>query len=114
MGNNKTTKTALGIDENIAGLLCYVLGFITGIVFLVLEKENKFVRFHAIQSLATFGALFVISIVIGSIPFIGVIISPLIGILGLILWLLLMYKAFKGERFKLPVVGDFAEKQISK
>lgn len=109
-----TTKTSMGLDENIEGLLCYVLGFITGIVFLVLEKENKFVRFHAMQSLTTFLALFVISVVIGWIPFIGVIISPLIGILGLILWLLLMYKAFKGERFKLPVVGDFAEKQISK
>jgi len=90
------------------------LGFITGIVFLVLEKENKFVRFHAIQSLATFLPLFVISIVIGWIPFIGVIISILIIPLGLILWLLLMYKAYKGERFKLPVVGYFAEKQINK
>ncbi len=114
MENNKTTKTALGISENIEGLLCYVLGFITGVVFLVLEKENKFVRFHAMQSLATFLVLFVISTVIGWIPFIGLIISFLIGILGLILWLLLMYKAFKGERFKLPLVGDFAEKQISK
>ena len=109
MENN---KTALGLDENIAGLLCYVLGWITGIVFLVLEKENKFVRFHAMQSLATFLPLFIISMVIGIIPIIGPIISTLITLLGLILWILLMYKAFKGERFKLPVVGDFAEKQI--
>lgn len=122
MENNKTTKTALGISENIEGLLCYVLGFIQGIVFLVLEKENKFVRFHAMQSVATFLPLFVISFVIpigvGMIPFIGWaisgVVSTLITLLGLILWLLLMYKAFKGERFKLPVVGDFAEKQISK
>ena len=113
MENNKTTKTSLGIEENIAGLLCYVLGFITGIVFLVLEKDNKFVRFHAMQSLATFVALYAISIVVGMIPFIGIL-SILINILGLILWLLLMYKAFEGERFKLPVVGDFAEKQINK
>lgn len=113
MENNKTTKTALGIEENIAGLLCYVLGFITGIVFLVLEKENKFVRFHAMQSLATFVALYAISFVVGMIPIIGIL-SILINILGLILWLLLMYKAFKGERFKLPIVGDFAEKQINK
>ncbi len=124
----KNNKTALGIGENIEGLLCYSLGFITGIAFLVLEKENKFVRFHAMQSLATFLTLFVISVVlpviamvIGMIPLIGWIISILIGLLGLILWLLililwllLMYKAFKGERFKLPIVGDFAEKQISK
>jgi len=114
MENNKTTKTALGISENIEGLLCYVLGFITGIVFLVLEKENKFVRFHAMQSVVTFLALFVVSMVIGMIPFIGPIISILITPLGLILWLLLMYKAFKGEKFKLPVVGNFAEAQISK
>ena len=114
MKNNKTTKSALGLDENIEGLLCFALGFITGIVFLVLEKENKFVRFHAMQSLATFLPLFVISMVIGIVPIIGPIISILITPLGLILWILLMYKAFRGERFKLPVVGDFAEKQINK
>ncbi|MCL0102682.1 DUF4870 domain-containing protein [Dehalococcoidia bacterium] len=111
MGND---KTALGLDENIAGLLCYVLGWITGIIFLVLEKENKFVRFHAMQSLATFLALFAISMVSGWIPVIGWIISVLIAPLGFILWILLMYKAYKGERFKLPIAGDFAEKQISK
>ncbi|MBU4304506.1 MAG: hypothetical protein KJ893_02605 [Candidatus Omnitrophica bacterium] len=66
------------------------------------------------QSVATFLTLFVISIVVGIIPFIGPTIGFLMAPLGLILWLLLMYKAFKGEKFKLPVVGDFAEKQISK
>jgi len=106
------SKTALGIDENIEGLLCYILGFITGILFLVLEKENRFVRFHAMQSIATFLPLFVISMVLGFIPIIGWVISPLIGLVGLILWLLLMYKAFKGEKYKLPIAGDFAEQQI--
>jgi uncharacterized membrane protein len=106
------SKTALGIDENIEGLLCYVLGFITGILFLVLEKENRFVRFHAMQSIVTFLLLFVISMVIGFIPIIGWVISPLIGLAGLILWLLLMFKAYKGEKYKLPIAGDFAEKQI--
>jgi len=114
MENNKTTKTALGLDENIEGLLCYVLGFITGIVFLVLEKENKFVRFHAMQSLATFLSLFVIGTVVGIVPIIGLIISILITPLGLILWILLMVKAYQGKMYKLPVVGDFAEKQISR
>ena len=108
------SKTALGIDENIEGLLCYILGFITGILFLVLEKENRFVRFHAMQSIATFLPLFVISMVLGFIPIIGWVISPLIGLVGLILWLLLMYKAFKGEKYKLPIAGDFAEQQIGK
>ncbi|MFO8055682.1 MAG: DUF4870 domain-containing protein [bacterium] len=107
-----TNNTALGVQENIAGLLCYVAGFITGIVFLVLEKENKFVRFHAMQSLVTFLALFVISIVAGFIPLVGWLISLLIAPLGLVLWILLMYKAFQGQKFKLPIIGDFAEQQI--
>ena len=106
------SKTALGIDENIEGLLCYVLGFITGILFLVLEKDNKFVRFHAMQSIATFLIIFVISMVIGFIPVIGWVLSPLIGLVALILWLLLMFKAYKGEKYKLPIAGDFAEKQV--
>ena len=114
MANDIKTKTALGIDENIEGLLCYVLGWITGIVFLVLEKENKFVRFHAMQSLATFLVLFIILVIIGMIPVVGWVISILISIFMLLLWLFLMYKAFKGERYKLPIVGEFAEKQIGK
>ena len=112
MENDK--KTSLGIDENIEGLLCYALGFITGILFLILEKENKFVRFHAMQSLVTFLLIWVIITVIGWIPILGWLLSLLITPLSLILWLLLMFKAFKGERFKLPVIGDFAEKQLSK
>lgn len=106
------SKTALGIDENIEGLLCYVLGFITGILFLVLEKDNKFVRFHAMQSIVTFLVLFVISMVFGIIPFLGWMLSELIGVVALILWLLLMFKAYQGEMYKLPIAGDLAEKQI--
>ena len=105
-------KTALGIDENMEGLLCYLVGFITGILFLLLEKENKFVRFHAMQSTATFVVLMVISMVLWSIPIIGWVISPLISLLSFILWILLMYKAYQGEIYKLPIAGDFAEKQI--
>jgi uncharacterized membrane protein len=104
-------KTALGIEENIEALLCYVLGWVTGIVFLVLERENKFVRFHAAQSLAAFLPLFVAVIILGVIPFIGWFLSIIISILTLILWLFLMFKAFKGEKYKLPIAGDFAEKQ---
>jgi len=109
-------KTSMGLEENIAGLLCYVLGWITGIVFLVLEKENKFVRFHAMQSIATFLPLMVIAWIINLIfmwiPFISWAISTLIWILVLILWLILMFKAYQGEMYKLPIVGNFAEKQI--
>ncbi len=106
-------KTALGIDENIEALLCYILGWLTGIVFLLLEKENLFVRFHAMQSLAVFLALFILSIVVGWIPVLGLL-TPLIFVLAVILWILLMLKAFQGERYKLPWAGDFAENQIFK
>ena len=111
-------KTAIGLEENITGVLCYVLGWLTGIIFLVLEKENKFVRFHAIQAIATFLPLSVIVWVIAFIPplpflpFIGVVISSLIWILSLILWLILMFKAYQGEMYKLPIVGEFAKKQL--
>jgi uncharacterized membrane protein len=111
---NEKGKTALGIDENIEALLCYVLGWITGIVFLVLEKENRFVRFHALQSLAAFLPIFVILVIIGMIPFIGWFLSVIISIFTLILWLFLMFKAFKGEKYKLPWAGDFADQQSSR
>lgn len=114
MANSTGVKTSLGLDENIEAALCYLLGWVTGILFLVLEKENNFVRFHAMQSIATFLALMVLSIVVGQVPVIGWLVAILLAPISLILWLLLMFKAFSGERFKLPVVGDFAESQINK
>jgi len=104
-------KTSTGIPANVAALLSYLGGFVTGIVFLVIEKENKFVRFHAMQSTITSGALFVLQIVLGYIPFL-VMLSPLVGLLGLALWIILMVKAYQGETFKLPVIGGIAEKKI--
>lgn len=104
-------KTSTGIQANVAALLSYLVGFISGIVFLVIEKENKFVRFHAMQSVIVSGALFVLQIVLGFIPFL-VMLSPLVGLLGIALWVILMVKAYQGEIFKLPVIGDIAEKKI--
>jgi uncharacterized membrane protein len=106
----KKVKTSTGLDENVAGLLCYVLGWISGLVFFLIEKKNKFVRFHAMQSIIVFGTLTVASIVLGWIPFIGFVISWIISILALILWIILMIKAFQGEKFKLPWAGNLAEK----
>lgn len=102
--------TVLGVEENIEGALCYVLGFVTGIIFLILEKDNKFVKFHAMQSTVVFLLLFVAIAILGTIPLFWLII-PLIWIAELILWLLLMYKAYQKEMFKLPIVGDIAAKQ---
>ena len=107
-------KTSMNLEENVAGLLCYVVGWITGIVFLVLEKENTFVRFHALQSILTFLPLSVIAWILGWIPFVGWALGALVSILIVILWLILMYKAYQGERYKLPLAGEIAEKGIGK
>jgi uncharacterized membrane protein len=106
----KKTKTSTDLDENVAGLLCYVLGWISGLVFFLIEKKNKFVRFHAMQSIIVFGTLTVASIVLGWIPFIGFVIGWIIWILAFVLWIILMIKAYQGEKFKLPWAGNLAEK----
>jgi uncharacterized membrane protein len=103
-------QSSTGLDENVAGFLCYLLGFITGIVFLVVEKKSRFVNFHARQSTITFLSLFVISLILGFIPIIALLVYP-IWILSLILWLLLMIKALRGERYLLPIVGKMADEK---
>jgi len=105
-------KTSIGLKPNFAGLLCYVLGWVTGLIFILLEKESNFVRFHAIQSLITFGSLTLIAIVLGFIPILGWILDILIYLLAFALWIVLMIKAYQGEKYKLPWAGDFAEKQL--
>ncbi|MCM8823529.1 MAG: DUF4870 domain-containing protein [Candidatus Omnitrophica bacterium] len=103
-------KTSTGINANLAALLSYLLGFITGIIFYVIEKENKFVRFHAMQSIVVFAFLFLVSVVLGFIPFVGGVINLLVSLASFILWIILMIKAYQGEHFKLPIAGDIAEK----
>jgi len=107
--------------ENIAGLLCYSLGWITGLIFYFIDKR-PFVRFHAAQSIVTFAGLhiisFVLSIFFGVSLFtggfagfsMGYALYSLIGLLGFVLWILLMIKAYQGERFRVPIAADLAEK----
>jgi uncharacterized membrane protein len=117
-------KTSTGIEANVAALLSYVLGWVTGLIFFLIEKDNKFVKFHAMQSMVVFGALFVAQIGIGMlmgafimmrlvffIPLFSLL-NTLIILVALILWVILMVKAYQGEKFKLPVAGDIAEKHI--
>jgi len=110
--------SATGLEPNVAGLLCYVLGWITGLVFYLIEKEDRFVRFHAVQSIIVFGAITVVQIglwVFTWIPYIGIlfwILSVLVSLGTLVLWVLLMIKAFQGEKYMLPKVGEIAEKYI--
>ena len=107
-------KTSTGLAENVAGLLCYVLGWISGLVFVLIEQENKFVRFHAMQSIYVFGPITVVGIVLGWIPIIGVVLGALIWLLGVALWIVLMVKAYQGVSFKLPWAGNLAEKWASR
>ena len=113
------------MDEKVAGLLCYALGWITGIIFYFVDKR-PFVRFHAAQSIVVFVGIHIIYFVIGAIfgvtMFAGglggfsmaFVLYPLVGLLSFGLWLLLMIKAYQGERFRVPVAADLAEKIFGK
>lgn len=107
-------KSSTGLAENVAGLLCYVLGWVSGLVFVLIEQENKFVRFHAMQSIYVFGPLMIAGIILGWIPFIGVVLATLILILGIILWIVLMIRAYQGVKYKLPWAGNLAEKRVGR
>jgi uncharacterized membrane protein len=106
-------RTASGLDANVAGAVAYAFGWITGLAFLLMERENRFVRFHAMQSTIVFAALSFAWFLCFSVPFLGWLISLfVIPPVSAVLWLLLMFKAYQGEHFKLPIVGDMAERNI--
>ncbi len=115
-------KTSTGMPANVAALVSYTVGWITGLIFFLIEKDNKFVRFHALQSIIVFGALFVLGFIFSIFFQLFVVIhlffmfqflaliARVLWLAALILWVILMVKAYKGERFKLPIAGDIAEK----
>jgi uncharacterized membrane protein len=93
----------------VAAAFTYLVGFVTGIIFLLVEKENKFVRFHAMQSTLVFIGIVAVDILLQIVPILGALVVVFVVIpLSAILWLLLMYKAYQGEDFKLPLVGQMA------
>ncbi|HEY3132201.1 MAG TPA: zinc-ribbon domain-containing protein [Acidobacteriota bacterium] len=120
-----TNAPSADLQRNVAGLLCYILLFISGILFLLIEPYNKdkFVRFHAFQSIFFFIAwvvigvlanvvgLIVTAILPGPLDFLSVIFQSLVTLGLLFLWIFLMYKAYSDEMYRLPVIGDFAAKQ---
>lgn len=101
-------------NENMMGAATYLLGFITGIVFLLIEKQSKFVRFHAMQSTMLFGGVFVANLALGFVPLLGWLLGLLLSFATFVLWIVCMWKAFQGEMYKVPFVGDLAEKQLAK
>ncbi|OGO32553.1 MAG: hypothetical protein A2Z29_04100 [Chloroflexi bacterium RBG_16_56_11] len=103
--------TSTGLKENVAGVLCYVGWWISGIVFLILEPNNKFVRFHAFQSIVVFVTITVALGIFGWVPtWAGNFLRAIIWGIGFILWVVLMVLASQDKKYKLPVAGDLAEK----
>lgn len=106
-----------GLTENVASALCYLFGFITGIIFLLLApyNQNRTIRFHAFQSIFLNVAWFACHILVLMLGLIthgfGLFFSPVVGLLFFVLWLYMMFSAFNNRKIKLPVIGDLAEKQ---
>ncbi|MGH9410754.1 MAG: DUF4870 domain-containing protein [Vicinamibacterales bacterium] len=108
-----TERTSTGLDANLAAALSYSLGFITGAVFLLLEKENHFVRFHAMQSTLLFIGILVVDILLQIVPFLGFLVVIFVVLPGsFILWLFLMFKAYQGDDFTLPILGKIAADRV--
>jgi uncharacterized membrane protein len=123
LGTPGSEKTSTGLEQNTAALLSYLFTWVTGLIFYLLEKDNKYVRFHAMQSIL-FGIamvlagvlLVILTTLLRYIPFIGGMTSMLLSfaywIGTVIIWILLMVKAFQGERYKLPFIGNIAERNV--
>lgn len=113
--------TSTGLDPHLAGLLCYILGIITGLIFFLIEKTNSVVRFHAAQSIVFGGAaillwivLMILGVILGAISWQ---LGSLFGLLTIVVWLglfivwvILLIKGYSGEKWKLPILGDMAQR----
>jgi len=107
-----TTRTGLGLPSNVTATLAYVFGAVSGVILLMIERDDKFVRFHAWQSVLTFLGALLVSLLVTSFPVFGGLLNAAFTAGLVALWVLLMVKAFAGERFKLPYVGEIAERQV--
>ena len=114
-----------GLSENAAGALCYLVGWVTGLVFFLIDKR-PYVRFHAAQSIVVFGGLHILLIAFGMFFgfslfsggltgfSVGMMLYSLVNLLALILWVLLMIKASQGSKFRVPVAADIADQLFGK
>ena len=99
------------LEPRFAAALAYLGGALTGILFLIIEKQDRFVRFHAMQSTITFLGVVVVHFVLRGLPVVGPVLTFAFVVGIVILWVILIVKAFSGERYKLPYIGDWAEQQ---
>ena len=128
-----TSKSSTGLDENIAALLAYIFGWVSGLIFFLIEKDSKLVRFHAMQSILLNVLIIVLGIALWIVTFVLVLIASqladimgtLVGLIGFLIWLvfalavvvawiLCLVRAYQRKFFKLPVIGNFAESIVNK
>ena len=102
-------RSSTGMEANVAALLSYVLGWITGLIFFFIEKDSTFVRFHALQSILLSVAVMVIDAALGILR-LGLFV-PLVGLAGFVLWVVCLIQSYNGRWFRLPVIGDIAARQ---
>ena len=102
-------RTSMGMKARTAGVLCYLFGWVGGLVFLLLERNNRFVRFHAIQSILFFGIMSILGWIFSYFPFALFGLGGVVGLIGFIGWIVLMVAAHRGRYYKLPLFGDYAE-----
>lgn len=107
-------KSSTGMDENVAALISIIVAPITSIIFFLIEKDSKFVKFHAMQSGILAVAYLLLNIVLGFIPVIGWIIGMILPLAVFILFIVMLIKAYQGEWFELPVIGKIAMEQAEK
>src|SRR5579875_1877448 len=101
MYGSPTGTTSMGLSQNVAVGLCYVLGWVTGLIFFLVEKQNRTIRFHAMQSIILFGGLTILSFIVPVIPFIGGLLSWLVSIVTFVAWIGMMIMGFQGRDIKL-------------
>lgn len=104
-------KSSTGMDENVAALIAIFFAPVTSIIFFLIEKESKFVKFHALQSGILAVVLFILYTVLGFIPVLGWIILFLLPLPVFVLYVFMLVKAYKGEWFELPWIGKISMEQ---
>jgi uncharacterized membrane protein len=109
----RSTKTRTRLDANVIAALAYVFGPIGGVICLLIEKHDSFVRFHALQSIVTFIGIGVLHLALRNLPLLAWTADLPLTILALALWVYLIVKALARERYKVPVIGDFVDRQLA-
>ena len=106
------SKKYMGLDKNVACGACYIWGWLSGLIVILVEKEEQDIRFHALQSIVVFGGINLLHVFLVT-SLIGFPLIPILGLVMLVLWVILIVKALQGEKYKLPFAGDLAEKWLS-